>query len=65
MEWVYNLELALNGMENLKAEFHFDNRKSFDILENARADQMKLDTLLKKQTAGYITFEEARSQAQG
>ncbi|MCI0597146.1 MAG: hypothetical protein L0Z48_11490 [candidate division Zixibacteria bacterium] len=65
MEWVYNLELALNGIENAKAEFHFDNRKSFDILENAKAEQMKLDNLIKKQTAGYITFDEAKSQAQG
>lgn len=65
MEWVYNLELALNGLENLKAEFHFDNRKSFDILENARAEQMKLETLIKKQTAGYITFDDAKKEAQG
>ncbi|HXF49307.1 MAG TPA: hypothetical protein VNL73_07780 [Verrucomicrobiae bacterium] len=64
MEWIYNLELALNGIDNLKAEFHFDNRKSFDLLENARAEQMKLDTLIKKQTAGYITAEDARKEAQ-
>ncbi|MCI0330828.1 MAG: hypothetical protein L0196_07740 [candidate division Zixibacteria bacterium] len=65
MEWIYNLELALNGIDNLKAEFHFDNRKSFDILENAKTEQMKLDNLIKKQTAGYITFDQAKSQAQG
>ncbi len=65
MEWIYNLELALNGIDDLKAEFHFDNRKSFDILENARAEQIKLDNLLKKQTAGYVTFDEAKNQAQG
>jgi hypothetical protein len=64
MEWIYNLELALNGIENLKAEFHFDNRKSFDLLENARAEQMKLDNLIKKQSAGYITFDEAKKESQ-
>jgi len=64
MEWIYNLELALNGITDLKAEFHFDNRKSFDLLENVRAEQMKLDNVIKKEKAGYITFDEAKKEAQ-
>lgn len=35
MEWIHNLELALNGI-NLEYEHLFDNRKTFGLLEQRR-----------------------------
>lgn len=61
MEWVYNLELALHGL-NLKYEHHFDNRKSFGLLEQKQAEKLALENIITKKDSGLITVEEAKRE---
>lgn len=62
VEWLHNLELALHGLD-LRAEHHFDNRRTFGLLEARKAEQMHLDNVLKQQRAGFLTFDEAKQRA--
>jgi hypothetical protein len=61
MEWVYNLELALHGL-NLEYEHHFDNRRSFGLLEQKQAEKLALENIITKKDSGLITVEEAKRE---
>jgi len=61
MEWIHNLELALQGLD-LEYEHHFDNRKTFGLLEQRQAEKIALENIVLKKNAGLITEEEARRE---
>lgn len=61
MEWVHNLELALHGLD-LEYEHHFDNRKSFGLLEQRQAEKLALENIIAKKDSGLITVEEAKRE---
>ncbi len=61
MEWIHNLELALQGLD-LEYEHHFDNRKTFGLLEQRQAEKIALENIILKKNAGLITEEEARGE---
>ncbi len=64
MEWIHNLELALNGI-NLEYEHVFDNRKIFGLLEQRQAEKLALENIILKKNAGLITEEEAKRELGG
>jgi len=61
LEWLRNLELALKGIP-LKCIQHFDNRKTFGILEKHQAEQIRLNNILKKIESGFITKEQGKRE---
>ncbi len=61
MEWIHNLELALNGI-NLEYEHLFDNRKAFGLLEQRQAEKLALENIILKKNSGLITEEEAKKE---
>ena len=61
MEWIHNLELALNGI-NLEYEHLFDNRKAFGLLEQRQAEKLALENIILKKNSGLITEEEAKRE---
>ncbi len=61
MEWLRNLELALKGVP-LKCIQHFDNRKTFGLLEKYQAEKIRLENILKKVESGFITKEEGKRE---
>ncbi len=63
LEWVRNIELALWGLD-LETEHHFDNRKSFDILEQRQAERIHLENIIKKKNEKLISLEEAKREIQ-
>ncbi|MCJ7459759.1 MAG: hypothetical protein MUP17_12335, partial [candidate division Zixibacteria bacterium] len=63
MEWIHNLELALNGI-NLEYEHLFDNRKAFGLLEQRQAEKLALENIILKKNAGLITEEDAKRESQ-
>jgi len=63
MEWIHNLELALNGV-NLEYEHLFDNRTAFGLLEQKQAEKLALENIILKKNSGLITEEEAKREMQ-
>jgi len=64
MEWLHSIELALHGLD-LESEYHFDNRKTFGLLQQRQAEKIHLDNIVKKTEAGLITVEEAKRELGG
>ena len=61
MEWIYNLELALQGL-NLEYEHCFDNRRAFGLLEKRNAEKIALENIISKKESGLISEEEAKKE---
>jgi len=61
MEWIHNLELALCGLD-LEYEHHFDNRKTFGLLEQRQAEKIALENIILKKNSGLLTEEEAKRE---
>jgi hypothetical protein len=61
MEWIHNLELALQGLD-LEYEHHFDNRRTFGLLEQRQAEKIGLENIILKKNAGLIDEEEAKRE---
>lgn len=61
LEWLRNLELALKGIP-LRCTQHFDNKKTFDLLEKYQAEKIRLENVLKKVESGFITQEQGKRE---
>ena len=61
LEWLRNLELSLKGIP-LRCVHHFDNRKTFGLLEKYQAEKIRLENTLKKIEAGFITKEQGKRE---
>jgi hypothetical protein len=64
MEWLHSIELALHGFE-LESEYHFDNRKTFGLLQQRQAEKIQLENIIKKKEAGLVTVQEAKRELEG
>jgi len=63
MEWIRNIELALRGIP-LESEHHFDNRKTFGLLEKRQTEQIHIDNVVKKMGAGFIDQDQAKREVE-
>lgn len=61
MEWIRNIELALRGI-SLESEHHFDNRKTFGLLEKRKTEQIHIDNVIRKMEAGFVDQEQAKRE---
>ncbi len=61
MDWIRNIELALRGI-SLEAEHHFDNRKTFGLLEKRKTEQIHIDNVIRKMEAGFTDQELAKRE---
>jgi hypothetical protein len=64
MEWLHSIELALHGLD-LESEYHFDNRKTFGLLQQRQAEKLHLENVLKRKEAGLITIDQAKRELEG
>jgi hypothetical protein len=61
MDWIRNIELALKGIP-LESEHHFDNRKTFGLLEKRKTEKIHIDNVIRKMEAGFIDQEQAKRE---
>lgn len=61
MDWIRNIELALRGIP-LESEHHFDNRKTFGLLEKRKTEQIHIDNVIRKMDSGFIDQDEAKRE---
>jgi hypothetical protein len=61
MEWIRNIELALRGIP-LQSEHHFDNRKTFGLLEKRKTEQIHIDNVIRKMEAGFVDQDQAKRE---
>ncbi|MGB2697655.1 MAG: hypothetical protein WBD28_07330 [Candidatus Zixiibacteriota bacterium] len=61
MEWIRNIELALRGIP-LESEHHFDNRKTFGLLEKRKTEQIHIDNVIRKMEAGFVDQDQAQRE---
>jgi len=61
MDWIRNIELALRGIP-LECEHHFDNRKTFGLLEQRKTEQIHIDNVIRKLEAGFTDREQAKRE---
>jgi hypothetical protein len=61
VDWIRNIELSLQGFD-LECEHHFDNRKTFGMLEKRQAEKVSIKNILLKQKAGLISETETKQE---
>ena len=60
-EWLRNFELALRG-EQVRTRHHFKANKSIDILMEAQADSIRVNSVVLKRDEGFIDQAQAAAE---